>query len=473
MASGDVLQRLLTDPVFRAAYLAGRGSPLEALEARESRSSLAGVVAGSAVEAVALLGLADDAQAAVAPVIENHNLVFDAAGIGDLRAGRIDPRIVSVLDQLSREHRITVSAMRSDHDRLTAGGSVSNHSFGRAVDIAAIDGRPVTPDNEVARRIAIELGTLDPAIRPTEIGSPWALPGTAYFTDAEHQNHLHIAFDDPLDPSRPLPATPDVAADPSDADGSDDTEDACDDNGGDDDEDEDDDVEDEGADDDADDEEDENGDADDEDDAAEDDADDEDEPDEDERGPDQDDREDPDRGDAPDAPDPPRAGPAPDLPVGAYPGAGASKEQLAGWMAARAQARGLPGELPVMAALVESGLSDLGYGDADSVGFFQMRTGIWNSGPYAGYPDDPELQLDWFLDQAEAAMKQRVARGLPVDDPSRFGEWIADIERPAEQYRGRYQLRLGDARDLLDRLAAGARKLRVITSEEAARARGR
>jgi hypothetical protein len=126
----------------------------------------------------------------------------------------------------------------------------------------------------------------------------------------------------------------------------------------------------------------------------------------------------------------------------------------------------------VMASLVESGLSNLNYGDADSVGFFQMRTSIWNTGDYAGYPDQPERQLDWFLDQAEAVMKQRVARGLPIDDPHQYGEWIADIERPAAQYRGRYQLQLDDARGLLDRLASGARKLKLITPEQAARARG-
>ena len=41
---------------------------------------------------------------------------------------------------------------------------------------------------------------------------------------------------------------------------------------------------------------------------------------------------------------------------------------------------------------------------------------------------------------------QRVARGLPVDDPTHYGEWIADVERPAAQYRGRYQVRLDEAR---------------------------
>jgi cell wall-associated NlpC family hydrolase len=118
-------------------------------------------------------------------------------------------------------------------------------------------------------------------------------------------------------------------------------------------------------------------------------------------------------------------------------------------MAGQAQKRGLPPQLPLMAALVESDLKNLNHGHADSVGFFQMRVGIWNQGAYAGYPEKPELQVKWFLDQAEAVKKQRIVAGKPIDDPAHFGEWIADVERPAEQYRGRYQERLADANQLL------------------------
>ena len=120
-------------------------------------------------------------------------------------------------------------------------------------------------------------------------------------------------------------------------------------------------------------------------------------------------------------------------------------------MGSAAQKRGLPAELPVMAGLVESGLRNvpLGDGDADSAGFFQMRVSIWNQGGYAGYAERPELQLKWFLDHAGAVKKQRVAAGKSVDDPGSYGEWIADTERPAEQFRYRYQLRLAEARGLL------------------------
>ena len=42
-----------------------------------------------------------------------------------------------------------------------------------------------------------------------------------------------------------------------------------------------------------------------------------------------------------------------------------------------------------------------------------------------------------------------IPRAAPIDDPEQFGDWIADVERPAAQFRGRYQPRLGEARELL------------------------
>jgi hypothetical protein len=120
-------------------------------------------------------------------------------------------------------------------------------------------------------------------------------------------------------------------------------------------------------------------------------------------------------------------------------------------MANAADARGLPGELPVMAGLVESGLKNLDHGDADSIGFFQMRTSIWNKGAYAGYGKNPSLQMKWFTDTAISVRSyyKNNGKGDPAASSKTYGVWIADIERPAAQYRGRYQLRLADARKLV------------------------
>ena len=131
-----------------------------------------------------------------------------------------------------------------------------------------------------------------------------------------------------------------------------------------------------------------------------------------------------------------------------YPGDQAEPGAIAQWMAYHAIKAGLPPELPVMASLVESNLRNLPPGDADSTGFFQMRIGIWDHGPYAGFATNPQLQLKWFLDQALLVRKQRLAAGLDLGEAS-WGEWIADVQRPAESLRHRYQLRLDDARVLL------------------------
>ena len=520
-------------------------------------------------------------------LLSNDNVVLDETGVADLKAGRIDPRIVAVLTKLSADHQITVSCMCSDHSKFTTGGSISNHHYGRGLDIAAVDGVPVNASNFDAREIAMELQEFDPAIRPDEIGTPWAISGNGYFTDSGHQDHLHIGFKQQITadweppgglaapvaeprrrgdsivfatvgepPGEPAadtlsfaaeqaPAPPPTAGAGSKAQaavaeakkylgtpyqwGGSTPETNFDCSGlvqwsyaqagiqiprvtydqieaG-------------------------NG-----------------------KSVERDDLlpgdlvffadatgdvhhvgmslggdkfiHAPSTGDvvkisslnesyyageftagrrfdaagagppaeptevakaqaavARDAAEvrredsllfaaikaqeaakaratmqfiqavPAKDAAPPELAAraGGYPGDDAPKPALAKWLAGQAQRTGLPPELPVMAALVESGVKNLNYGHADSVGFFQMRVGIWNQGAYAGYPERPELQAKWFIDTALAVKKKRIAAG-DVDfgkDPSQWGEWIADVERPAEEYRGRYQLRLDEARGLL------------------------
>ena len=131
-----------------------------------------------------------------------------------------------------------------------------------------------------------------------------------------------------------------------------------------------------------------------------------------------------------------------------YPGDGAAKERLARWMARRAAERGLPHELPVMAAIAESGLRNL-RGERYH-GFFGMHESL-NAGEYRGYPRNPELQAKWFLDTAMSVRQRRLAesRPDPAADPGSYGTWIADVERPAPENRSGYQPHLGEARRLV------------------------
>ena len=112
-------------------------------------------------------------------LLANKNVVLDAPGVAEINAGRVDPRVVGVLTQLSQEHKITVSALKS-----ADGG----------MDIAAVDGEMVNPDSGAARDLASALAELPPGLRPDSVGSPWAIAAPGFFTDGAHQDHLSVAF---------------------------------------------------------------------------------------------------------------------------------------------------------------------------------------------------------------------------------------------------------------------------------------
>jgi soluble lytic murein transglycosylase-like protein len=116
----------------------------------------------------------------------------------DLQAGAVDPRVVTLIAAISQQHTIRISSLRSDHSMRTTNGSVSNHYFGRAVDIAAIDGVPctVTSVDSPCGTLVRALATIEPAFRPSELIFCFDAdgPGPA-FAAADHCDHIHAGFD--------------------------------------------------------------------------------------------------------------------------------------------------------------------------------------------------------------------------------------------------------------------------------------
>ena len=118
----------------------------------------------------------------------------------DIKSGAIDPRILNILAAISQQHQITISALRSDHSKFTTSGNVSNHYYGRAMDIAAIDGVPctdVSPDGPCGT-IARQLGALPAGQEPTELIYCFDPDGPANpngFAQADHCDHVHVGFD--------------------------------------------------------------------------------------------------------------------------------------------------------------------------------------------------------------------------------------------------------------------------------------
>jgi hypothetical protein len=118
----------------------------------------------------------------------------------DIQSGAIDPRIINLLGAISQQHTIRISALRSDHSKYTTSGNISNHYYGRAMDIAAIDGVPctnVSPDGPCGT-LARQIGALPAGQEPTELIYCWDPDGPANpngFAQADHCDHIHVGFD--------------------------------------------------------------------------------------------------------------------------------------------------------------------------------------------------------------------------------------------------------------------------------------
>jgi hypothetical protein len=140
-----------------------------------------------------------DRAALATAVLANPNVELRPEAEADLKAGRVDPRVLAVLLALSARFSLAgVGPFVTGHSYYVAGTNrPSNHTFGRAVDIGTIDAELVAPANGAARQAALALASLPAPLRPDEIGSPFAdlesLPGL--FSDADHQDHLHLGYD--------------------------------------------------------------------------------------------------------------------------------------------------------------------------------------------------------------------------------------------------------------------------------------
>ena len=117
----------------------------------------------------------------------------------DIQKGRIDSRILTLIAAISQEHTLRISSLRSDHGMNTSSGNVSNHYFGRAMDIASIDGVPctVTAVESPCGKMVRSLASLPPGLMPTELIFCFDAdgPGPA-FAQADHCDHIHAGYDD-------------------------------------------------------------------------------------------------------------------------------------------------------------------------------------------------------------------------------------------------------------------------------------
>jgi len=131
-------------------------------------------------------------------VLHDKSLSIYECGREDIAAGRIDRRVLAVLEYLvSNGFRLTIASLECGHGTLTSSGYVSEHSSGNAVDIAEIDGIPVTGHQgpgTLADALIKTVLRLQGTMQPHQVISLEDLPGETSFAMADHYDHVHIGY---------------------------------------------------------------------------------------------------------------------------------------------------------------------------------------------------------------------------------------------------------------------------------------
>jgi hypothetical protein len=130
-------------------------------------------------------------------VLADEALDIYPCGRTDIQTGQIDRRVLATLEYLVVQgFHLTITSLKCGHGFYTAGGNVSNHSSGHAVDIAVINGVPVlgnqgpgTLTDELLRDVLRLQGTM----RPEELISLEDLGGPS-FPLPDHADHVHIGW---------------------------------------------------------------------------------------------------------------------------------------------------------------------------------------------------------------------------------------------------------------------------------------
>jgi hypothetical protein len=126
-------------------------------------------------------------------------------GIGDcdrqyIAGGAIDRRVLATLAFLSEKgYELLMTSMLCGREAsITTSGYTSNHSYGSAMDIAAINGQVVTASTQgpgsLTDLVAREVLSLQGTMTPDEVISLLDYPQPAGFAMSDHDDHLHVGF---------------------------------------------------------------------------------------------------------------------------------------------------------------------------------------------------------------------------------------------------------------------------------------
>jgi hypothetical protein len=135
----------------------------------------------------------------VSEVLDDERITIYGCGREDIAARRIDRRVLVALRFLAYSGlHPTVTSLDCGHSTYTTSGNISAHSYGAAVDIAAINGIPIMGNQgagSVTDATIRELLTLRGTMKPNQIISLMTFQGADNtLAMGDHADHIHVGF---------------------------------------------------------------------------------------------------------------------------------------------------------------------------------------------------------------------------------------------------------------------------------------
>ena len=130
-------------------------------------------------------------------VLHDSRVSIYPGGRSDVANHRVDVRVLAVMLYLADTYRsVTATCLISGHRLFARPGVVSAHIYGRAVDIAALDGVSIYGHQQpggITEQAVRSLLLLPPEMLPAQIISLLGLGGPS-FPLANHYDHIHVGY---------------------------------------------------------------------------------------------------------------------------------------------------------------------------------------------------------------------------------------------------------------------------------------
>jgi hypothetical protein len=130
-------------------------------------------------------------------VLNDPRVSIYAGGRGDIESGRVNVRVLAVIEYLADSFgQVTVSCLISGHRLYARPGVISAHIYGLAADISEVGGVPIAGHQQpggVTERAVRDVLLLPPEMMPKQVISLLGLGGPS-FPLANHYDHIHIGY---------------------------------------------------------------------------------------------------------------------------------------------------------------------------------------------------------------------------------------------------------------------------------------